>query len=361
MLHAIVLAGGSGTRFWPASRRALPKQLLAIGPDPSRSLIAATLERLAPLCPVERVLIATGEHLLPATRAALPELPPSAFLGEPVARNTAPCIAWATAIAARRDPDAILCVLPSDQHIADVPGFRAALERAVAATADGAIVTIGVKPTRPETGYGYIELGAEEAPGVRAALRFVEKPTRSVAEGYVDSGRFVWNAGMFFFKASALLAAVAEHLPSLYEAIEAIEAAARVGEDEERRVTRERFPSMPDISIDHGVMEKVRGLRVVPSDFGWSDLGSWESAWELSPRDDAGNAAPAGAVLRDAQRNLVRDLRTDGRQRVIALVGVDDLCVVETDDALLVLPRERAQDVKLVVEALKGSARSSLT
>jgi mannose-1-phosphate guanylyltransferase len=350
--YAVILAGGSGTRFWPASRKARPKQILPLGPNKEAPLIAETVRRIESLVSADHVLVATNKNLVDATRAALPRLPADAFLGEPVARNTAACIGWATGIVARRNPEAIVMVLPSDHHIADEPAFRDVLARALASAAGGVITTVGIAPTRPDTGYGYIELGEELAPGLRRGLRFVEKPDRPRAEEYLASGRFVWNSGMFFFRARQMLEAIRAHLPALADGIERIEAAARRGASQERAETESVFSTVPSVSIDVGVMEKVERLHVIPGSFGWSDLGSWESAWELADKDDAGNASNGTAVLVDAKRNLVLDLRTSGPKRVMAAVGVDDLCIVETDDALLVIPRSRSQDVRAVVEEL---------
>jgi mannose-1-phosphate guanylyltransferase len=356
--HAVILAGGSGTRFWPASRRALPKQLLAIGPDPEQTLIAGTLRRIEPFCPADRVLIATGAHLLDATRRALPWLPEQAFLGEPVARNTAPCIGWATSVIEERDPNAVIMVLPSDHHIADVPRFRAAIARAIDSAAQGIITTIGITPDRPETGYGYIEAAESVGEGVQRVQRFVEKPALPEAQAYVKSGRYYWNSGMFFFRAESMLGKISEHMPELAQGLARIQRARRAGPEVEREITREVFESAASVSIDYAVMEKTSPLHVVPAEFGWSDLGSWQSAWELSEKDEQANAANGSAIFIDAQRNLVRDLRKDAKTRVVAVLGVDDLCVIETDDAVLIIPRERAQDVRLVVEALRSGNSS---
>lgn len=358
-VHALILAGGAGTRFWPASRSLRPKQLLPlVGHDP---LIQQTAERVLPLVGWDRIHVATGKHLVEQTAAVLPELRLSNTLVEPAPRNTAPCIGWAAARIARTDPDAVLMVLPSDHHVRDVPAFVQAIERAVAKAASGTITTIGIKPTHPETGYGYIEVDGEIAgQDVCRAKRFVEKPNRARAEEFVAGGRHLWNAGMFFFRVKDMLAAIRQHLPALSDGLDAIDAAARRGEED--AAVERLFPSLPSISIDHGVMDHLAEFAVVPGDFGWSDVGSFQSAWELADKDERGNVAPAHAVLVDAARNLVMDLRTEKAPagRVIALVGVEDLVVVETNDALLVVPRSRAQDVKDVVAALKTRGQQQL-
>lgn len=359
-VYAVILAGGSGTRFWPASRRLRPKQLLPLGPSAPESLIASTVRRLAPLVPPERVLVATGAHLTPSTKRELPFLPEESFLAEPSAKNTAPCIGWATHVVLRRDPDALCMVLPSDQHVADEPEFLRVVEHALDAARTGAITTLGIVPSRPETGYGYIEVGEATSERARRVVRFVEKPTLERAKEYVASGRYLWNAGMFFFQAKAMQRALHEHLPEMEDALCRIDRAARDGAAAEAQETEKFFASCRSISIDYGVMEREKDLRVVPADCGWSDLGSWESAWELSPKDERGNAAPSSAVLVDAKNNLVADLGTEGGKKVIALVGVNDLCVVETDDALLILPRERSQDVRAVVDELKKRGQGEL-
>jgi mannose-1-phosphate guanylyltransferase len=355
-VHAVILAGGSGTRFWPASRRLLPKQLLPLAGRPGEALIAATVRRLEPLVPPENVWIATGQALADATAAALPRVPRSQILAEPVARNTAPPIGWAAAVIARRDPEAILAVLPADHYIADEPGFLRVIERALRAAEEGWLTTVGIVPTRPETGYGYIELGAAIGEGANAVARFVEKPDRARAQQFLDGGKHLWNAGMFFFRAHTMRAAIARHLPELGAGLDRLDTAAAAGN--EATALAEVFPKMPSISIDHGVMEKADHLAVVPGSFGWNDVGSWEVAWELAARDEKGNALPAGTVAVDATNNLVVDLTQAAARKRFALLGVQDLVVVETDDAVLVMPRERAQDVRAVVDALKESGET---
>jgi mannose-1-phosphate guanylyltransferase len=348
-VYSIILAGGSGTRFWPASRSHRPKQVLAIGPGSGEPLITRTARRVRSCSGIDRVLIATAEHLIGATREALPELPETAFLAEPVARNTAPCIGWASALVHRRDPDALVMVLPSDHHIEDEPAFVECLKRALRSAEAGTLTTIGLKPTRPETGYGYIDAGPELGGEARKVIRFVEKPDRARAEEYVASGHHFWNSGMFFFKTGTMLAAVAEHMPLLHEGLRRIERAAEAGAEQERAETERVFRDLPSVSIDYGVMEKVSELAVVPGDFGWSDLGSWHTVWELGNKDERGNVASDDAVLVDAKNNLIHG----SSGRAVALVGVEDLCVIETDDAVLVVRRDRSQDVREVVEELK--------
>lgn len=355
-VHFLILAGGSGTRFWPASRSTLPKQLLPLsGPSP---MIRETMERVLPLVGgPEQVLIAGGRATESATRAVLPEVPAENFLIEPAARNTAPCIAWAAEVVGRARPDDVLVVLPSDHHVADPGEFRRVLAVAIGAAREGHIVTIGIQPTRPDTGFGYIELAACGEARPTPVLRFVEKPSRAVAEAFLAGGRHLWNAGMFIFRARDMMAAVRRHLPEAAALLDLF-----VGAPEPARALEETFPKMPSVSIDVGIMEKLRGggedatdddrgLLVVPGDFGWSDVGSWQAAWELADKTAEGNTRLAPLVAVDARRNHVV---ATPRKKVVALLGVEGLAVVETDDALLVMPLDRAQDVRAIVDALKA-------
>ncbi|HEY5955709.1 MAG TPA: mannose-1-phosphate guanylyltransferase, partial [Polyangiaceae bacterium] len=359
--YAVILAGGSGTRFWPASRVARPKQLLALGGDTDKSLIATTLERLLPVVPRDNVYIATGEHLVQATRAELPDLAPRAFLAEPTPRNTAACIGWATHVIARRDPNALVLVIPSDQHVTDPAGFAAAVNVALGSANTGVITTIGIQPTRPETGYGYIEVGEAISDRVSRIARFVEKPDHERAKAYVESGRFLWNSGMFFYRAATMKDAIARHLPELARGLEQIDSAAAAGASVETETLRRLFPTFQKVSIDVGVLERESTLNVVRAEFGWSDLGSFASVWEHCKKDQRGNAAPTGTLFVDADNNLVFDARSEQRRSTVAVLGVREHCLVLTDDATLLMPLERAQDVRSIVDALHASERSHLS
>ena len=360
MRHAVIMAGGGGTRLWPASRRAHPKQLLALGADPEESLLAATVRRLGGVCAPEATLVVTSAALADVVRAALPDVPEDRVIGEPVGRNTAAALGLAAVHLLARDPDAVMAALPADQHVGDEAAFRATCTRAfaLAERPDHPIVTVGLRPTGPETGFGYLELG-EAVPGddlARHVARFVEKPDRATAQGYVDSGRYLWNGGMFFVRAARLLAEIARHLPALAAGLEPIRAAlAADGAHDVTAVTARVYPTLPSISVDHGVMEKTSGILTVPGDFGWNDVGAWSALAEVARPDADGNVVRGGtAITHDAHGNVVL---TDAGT-VVALVGVSDLVVVRAGDAVLVLPRERAQDVKEITRLLEARGLS---
>jgi mannose-1-phosphate guanylyltransferase len=344
--YAVIMAGGSGTRFWPLSRSTRPKQLLALGPD-DRSLLRATAERVWNMLPADRTFVVTSEQLREQVEKELPELQAHQILAEPVGRNTAPCIGWAATHLKRLDEDAIMAVLPADHYISETQSYVDALRRGLEAATHGDYVTIGIRPSRAETGYGYIEVGSELDPGVFRARRFVEKPNRQRAEQFVASGCYLWNSGMFFFLASRILEAIDQHLPGLGKELQRYDEAARAGK--ETALVKETYATLPAVSIDHGIMEKVSAVSVVPGSFEWSDLGSWTSAWELAPQDEHANVLPEDGIAVDASGNYVA--APDGK--LVVLVGVDDLVVVDSGDALLVVPKDRAQDVREVVAVLR--------
>jgi mannose-1-phosphate guanylyltransferase len=346
-VYAVIMAGGAGTRFWPQSRHAWPKQFLALA-DKELSLLQQTVGRLSGAIPPERILVVTSERHAQATREQLPMLPAANVLAEPAARNTAPCVAWAAAHVSARSPRAVMAVLPSDPHIQDEAGYRSVLSLALEAASDGGLVTIGVEPTRPETGYGYIEVGPPITEGVLRVNRFVEKPTLDRAQGFLLAGNFLWNSGMFFFRADVVLDEFERQLPDLHQFARGSRELLARGESDTDYATA-RYAELTSISIDHGIMEHARDIRVVPGSFGWFDIGSWTTAYELAAKDDDENAQQADAVLLDCERCYVRA----GDGKLVALVGLKDLIVVDTKDALLIMPRDRAQDVKRVVELLQ--------
>ncbi len=351
-IWAVLMAGGRGTRFWPASRHSRPKQLLSIlGGSP---LVRQTLERLLPMIPAERILVVTGEDLGPAVRALLPEIPPENLLLEPEGRNTGPCIGWAALHLAKRDANAVMAVLPSDHLIANPEGFR----RVLAAAADWAsrgehLVTLSIRPDRPETGFGYIEAGGQcgEASGLAAlrVLRFREKPDLATAERFLAMGTFFWNSGIFVWKTSTLLDSLSRYLPEVLQGLERMDEARKKGD---AAAARQAFLDLPSISIDYGVLERAREVYTFLGDFGWNDVGSWASVYELSPKDSLGNASSGETITLDARGCLV-----DAPGKLVALVGVQDLVVVDGGDALLVCRRDDSQRIREVVEALKKTGR----
>jgi mannose-1-phosphate guanylyltransferase len=349
-LFAIVLAGGSGTRFWPASRAARPKQFLPIGD--SAPLIVQTFERLAGLVPAERVLVVTAREQAHLVREHLPQLPAANVLEEPCARNTAACVAWAALEVEKRHPGALQLVLPADHVIAPISRFadtvRAACEES---RANGGLLTFGIRPTFAATGYGYIETGpciaARAGHAVHAVARFVEKPPRALAEEFLATGRFLWNAGIFLWSGPHVLAALRQHASDVLAPLEALVAGrARIDDV---------YPKLRSSPIDVALMEKAHGVKTVPIDYTWSDVGSWTALEDLHAPDADGNwlnlSGGARLVAVDAHANVVH-AETD---EVIALVGVDGLVVVRAGNATLVLPRERAQDVREIVARLKSS------
>ncbi|HZJ52818.1 MAG TPA: mannose-1-phosphate guanylyltransferase [Myxococcaceae bacterium] len=345
-LYPVVMAGGSGTRFWPLSRKARPKQFLALATD--RPLIVETVNRLKGLATPGRTYVVCGPVHARAVRRMLPRLPGANVLVEPIARNTAPAIGLATLHVQARDPDGVLAVLPSDHHVADVAGFRAVIARAAEVARSGALVTLGIKPTRPETGYGYIRVGEPIEGGAARVRAFVEKPDAATAARYLSAGEYLWNGGIFVFTARAIREAIGRHMPELAAVLDRI--APTVGTPLYAGALRKHFPTAPAVSIDYGVMEKAQQIAVVPGDFGWSDVGSFAALPEVRAADGAGNVVVGkGAVLVDSTGCVVL-----GSGRPLGLVGLRDMVVVDAGDAVLVVPRERSQDVRSVVQSLEA-------
>lgn len=351
-VQAVLLSGGSGTRLWPLSREAYPKQFLPLVGDDT--MLQATWRRVAALSSHAPIVVANEDHrFLVAEQLRVIGAPTPRIVLEPVGRNTAPAIA-AAALIARADPqhengDPLLLVLPSDHVVRDDAAFRAAVAAATPAAEAGALVTFGIVPQAPETGFGYIQ--ADVGDGVRKVLRFVEKPDVATAQRYLDDGGYYWNSGMFLFRASRFLEELGKYRPDILAAARA--ACEHLDPDGEfLRLDRDAFAASPSESIDYAVMEKTDAAMVLPVDIGWNDVGSWSALWDVSEQDSDGNAHHGDVIAIDSRNSYAY------AQRLVALVGVDDLIVVETDDAVLVAAKDKVQEVKQVVARLKAEQRS---
>ena len=348
-MYAVIMAGGKGTRFWPLSREKRPKHLLNITGE--KSIIQYTVDRITPLVARDNILIVTGASHCDEIRAQLPQIPTGNILIEPVGRNTAPCIGLAAIHIQKKNPDAVMCVLPSDHLIADTEPFLASLiaAREMVKKRD-CLVTIGIRPRWAETGYGYMERGkVADTIGetkVYQVRSFREKPDPETAEAFIKDGKFFWNSGMFIWKVSTLLGAIHKLLPDLYEGLLAIEEA--IGTKREAQVLSEIYRDIEPVSIDYGVMEKAPDVVMLEGDFGWNDIGSWDALWDVLDKDKKGNVT-RGRVIRSGASNCL----VYSPQKMVTLIGVEDLIVVETDDSLLICRRGASQDVKRVVEHLE--------
>lgn len=352
MFHAVILAGGVGERFWPSSTRKHPKQLLTLTGD--RSMLRETVDRISGMVPLSRIWIITSAALEDAIRKELPDLDPDRIVGEPEGRNTAPAVGLAAALVSREDKDAVLAVMPSDHHFADARLFLKALETArLVAERERGYVTFGITPTRPETGYGYIEAGTSldmgDSPhGVYRVERFVEKPAREKAEGFLSRGGYFWNSGIFVWRTDVLMEGFDEFLPGMARGLKEVESAPA----EELKETIERFySSVESISIDNGLMESVSPIFVIEGGFPWDDIGSWASLERVLPRDDNGNVIAGNdtVVLGDTTDSIVV---SEGG--AVAVLGVSGLVVVSANGKTLVCPKERSQDVKKIVNLLRS-------
>ncbi|HIE0126372.1 TPA: mannose-1-phosphate guanylyltransferase/mannose-6-phosphate isomerase [Stenotrophomonas maltophilia] len=350
-IQPVILSGGSGTRLWPLSREAYPKQFLPLAGE--LTMLQATWKRVAPIAARGPLVIANEEHrFVAAEQLQQVGAEPAAIILEPVGRNTAPAIAVAALEATRDGADALLLVLPSDHVITNETAFRSAVQAAAAAAEAGKLVTFGIVPTGPETGYGYIK--AADGQGLRAVERFVEKPDLETATGYVSSGQYYWNSGMFLFKASRYLQELERFQPAMLAGSRQAWQQARRDADF-TRLDKDAFTAVPSDSIDYAVMEKTADAVVIPLDAGWNDVGSWTALRDVSQQDGDGNAHQGDVIAIDCRNTYAY------AQRLVALVGLDDVVVVETDDAVLVGKADRMQDVKTVVAQLKAEGRSEAT
>ena len=352
--YGLILAGGRGTRFWPRSRRRSAKQVLNVVGE--RSLIQSTVDRLTPLIAPERLWVLTNDHLRDIIIKQLPEVPRNQILAEPMQRNTAPAIGLAAQILQSCDPDAVMGVFPSDHVIGKTPQYRAVIRAAFKSAAARHLMVVGIQPRWPETGYGYIEFPRGCAAGGAEALavrRFHEKPELAKAKRYVKAGNFFWNSGMFFWRTDVLLDQLRHHLPRTATVLASL---PRFGSRTFASRLKQAFPLCDNISIDYAVLEKSTDVRgIAAGDFGWNDVGSWNAVYELLERDPQGNSIALESIMLDSHNNFV-----DARGKVVALIGVKDLIVVDTPDALLVAARDRAQQVGDIVKTLEQRNRHDL-
>ncbi|MBC8043560.1 MAG: NTP transferase domain-containing protein [Rhizobacter sp.] len=357
-LYAVIMAGGVGSRLWPLSRKKMPKQFLDFFGD--GTMIAKTIERLHGLVPVENIFIVTNKSGKAIIRKQLPAIKSRNIIVEPVGRNTAPCIALATCFIQKQNPDATMVVLPADHLIQNIDLFQRTLAAAIeTANKTNALVTLGIKPTRPETGYGYIQ-SQEGDPELAAAISvrfginahrvktFAEKPDLETAQGFLNSGDFLWNSGMFVWRAESIANEIARSLPDLHNDMEML--TATIGTKQEKKVIEDVYSWTHSVSIDYGVMEKAESVYVLEADFDWSDVGSWDEVMKLRQRDENGNSIGDEKLFLHKTTNTVI---LKPKHKAVAIVGLEDVIVVDTEDALLICKRGHSQDVKHIVDTIK--------
>ncbi|MCH5203635.1 MAG: mannose-1-phosphate guanylyltransferase [Oscillospiraceae bacterium] len=354
-ITAVIMAGGKGERFWPQSRANRPKQFLSLTND-GETMIQKTVARLTDIVDINDVFVVTNENYIGLVKEQLTDLPDGNIIAEPKARNTAPCIALAAQIIKKKYGDAVMMVLPSDHLIKFTEMYVDTLRKAIeAAEKDKNLVTIGITPSYPETGYGYIQFSDmdESMPGAYKVARFVEKPNIELAKEYVNSGTYLWNSGMFVWKASSIIANIEQFLPDVAEG------SAKIGEtygtDAFDSTLKSVFPELTAESIDFGVMEKAKDIYTIPGNFGWDDVGSWLAVERVNGADEYGNVEKGDIVSINTKNSTLI-----GGKRLVAAVGLEDIVVVDTDDALLICAKDSTQDIKKIIESLKNCNRNEL-
>lgn len=355
-LFATVLAGGSGTRFWPKSRVDIPKQFLVL--QGTRSLLQNTISRIEPLVPSNHIQVVTASHQHQQTLQQLPALLPENILSEPVGRNTAAAIGLAAIHLVEHHPDALMVVLPADHVIPDSVAFCDSVRQAAqVAQHHDILMTLGIHPTYPATGYGYIESGdtllTPDAPSTYRVAQFSEKPPADVAARYITSGRHYWNCGIFVWRAATILEEIATHLPDLWQGLQAYTVALQAGKSED--ALSHCYTQLPNISIDYGVLERSSRVGVLPVAFTWSDVGSWRSLADLHPVDKNGNVVVGNHLSLDSTGLIVYS-----PDQLVATVGLSDLIIVQTDDAILICPKDRDQEVRDIVQTLQQRGQTDL-
>lgn len=352
MVYAVIMAGGSGSRFWPKSTKKLPKQFLSLFGE--GTMIQNTAHRINPLIPQERILVVTNDNYVDIVKEQLPEVPHENIVGEPVAKNTAPCVAIAAEMLYKKDPEAVMVVLPADHHIEDPKSFNEYLKAAIEkAQSEKALVTIGINPSRPETGYGYIHgqnSSSEEFNGksIHPVKAFKEKPDKKTAQEFLDSGDYYWNSGMFIWSAKTILSEFEDHLPAMFEKVKG--AGEKLFSKDHSKAIDDFYLACESVSIDYGIMEQAQKVYVVPGEFGWNDVGSWVAVYELGDKDGNGNVVKSdNTTFSESENNYVYS----ESGKMISVVGMDGVAVVETEGAILVCKLDKAQNVKDIVKQLK--------
>ncbi len=348
-LYATILAGGSGTRFWPKSRTDVPKQFLVL--QGAHSLLQNTIRRITPFIPSSHIQVVTAAHLRLQTLQQLPELIPDNILSEPVGRNTAAAVGLAATHLVAHDPDALMVVLPADHVIPDHTAFCTSIRQAAqVAQHHNVMMTLGMHPTYPATGYGYIESGAAlstpDVPSAHRVIQFTEKPPADVAADFVASDRHYWNGGIFVWRAATILEEITTYLPDLWQGLQTYSAALQAGASAD--MLYRHYSQLPNISIDYGVLERSSRVGVLPVTFAWSDVGSWRSLADLHPADDQRNVVIGNHLGRDSTGLIVYS-----PDKLVATIGLTDLIIVQTDDVLMICPKDRDQEVRDLVEALQ--------
>ncbi len=355
-IYAVIMAGGTGTRLWPLSRQKTPKQTLAVNSD--RSLFQLAVDRVMPILPVEQILVITASKMAAILAEQVPEIPAQNYIIEPSGRGTAPAIALGAAVAEHlAGQDATIICLAADHYIEDVAGFQQALMAAVEVAERGSIVTLGIQPTHAATGFGYIESGAElesaNGQGVLETVKFKEKPTLDVAQALVADGKHFWNSGMFIWSTARVKAEFERQLPETAALVDKVRDV--IGSDALYPVLNALWPNVPNETIDYGIMEGADDIAVVPINVGWNDVGSWSAIFDVMDRSAADNAVRDGEhIAINTTNTLVQS------KKLIATIGVDNLVIIDTDDALLICAKDQAQNVKQVVDQLKANKRTDL-
>ncbi|TVQ11559.1 MAG: mannose-1-phosphate guanylyltransferase [Balneolaceae bacterium] len=350
MNYAVIMAGGVGSRFWPKSRLKCPKQFLKLVGE--KTMLQSTVDRILPLIPMERILVITNADYTDLVKEQLPGIPPQNVIGEPIGRNTAPCIALAAIVTEHMDPNPTMIVLPSDHYIRDEKEFRRVLSAAAKkATDEDVLITVGIRPNRPETGYGYIQVndnnGSEGNDEFCVVKTFAEKPDLQTAINFIASGDFYWNSGMFIWKSSSILRELQKHLPEIHREVQKVR--SHVDGAGFVKSLQDYYQSCMSISIDYGVMEKAGAVHVIPAEFGWNDVGSWLAVYELEEKGMDGNVIHAPKTHLENCQNCYVVSESD---KLIAMVGLQGFAYVETEDAVLICRLEESQEVKKLVETM---------